>query len=228
VALVFKRLDSEYGWNATCILKKMPSVLPKLYEQMMEKLERGTMDQQCCKNVLIAASLAFRPLSFSELGVIAGVEPGMDLPTIVEECGSFLMTRDDKVYLIHQSAKIYLLETFKDRLQSAGDYPGHASIARRSIETMSSLLHQNMYDLDYGLKPEDLKPPQPDPLAPIRYSCTFWADHLLSASGLESSRGPVLEFLKAHFLHWLEALSLIGRLSDGVLSVRRLLNTAQV
>ncbi|KID82919.1 NACHT and WD40 domain protein [Metarhizium guizhouense ARSEF 977] len=227
VALVFKMLDSEYGWNAARVLERTPPGLPSLYGQMMGKMEKDTMDRQCCKNVLVAASLAYRPLSLPELGVVAGVEPGIDLPTIVEECGSFLMTRDDKVFIIHQSAKDYVLESCKAGLQSAGDVPGHASIAKRSIEAMSAVLRQNMYDLDYGLKPDDLKPPEPDPLAMIRYSCTFWVDHLLSASGLECSRESVLEFLKAHFLHWLEALSLMGRLPDGVLSVRTLLHAAQ-
>lgn len=144
VALVFKMLDSEYGWNATRVLERTPPGLPNLYGQMMGKMEKDTMDRQCCENVLVAASLAYRPLSLPELGVVAGVEPGIDLPTIVEECGSFLMTRDDKVFIIHQSAKNYVLESFKVGLQSAGDVPGHASIAQHSTEAMSVVLRRNM------------------------------------------------------------------------------------
>ncbi len=44
---------------------------------------------------------------------------------------------------------------------------------------MSPVLKQNMYDLDYGFKPKDMNPPKRDPLAPIRYSCVFWVEHLL-------------------------------------------------
>jgi hypothetical protein len=91
-----------------------------------------------------------------------------------------------------------------------------------------SRLKQNMYNLDFDFKPEDMTPPQPDPLAPIRYFCVFWAGHLLNGNSLESKKemaddGAVFSFLEKHFLHWIESLSLLGNLSDGVTSIRKLL-----
>jgi hypothetical protein len=35
-------------------------------------------------------------------------------------------------------------------------------------------------------------------------------------------------FLQDHFLHWIESLSVLGKLSDGVLSVRKLLHIVRV
>jgi hypothetical protein len=62
----------------------------------------------------------------------------------------------------------------------------------------------------------------------------FLFDHLceIDSQSLDhrkelSDDGGVLVFLKVHFLHWLEGLSLIHKLLDGVLSIRKLLHYAQ-
>ena len=75
--------------------------------------------------------------------------------------------------------------------------------------------------------------PDPDPLGSIRYSCMFWVDHLCKADDQDrgkelSDNGAIFAFLREHFLHWLESLSLIHKLSDGVLSIKKLLHTVRV
>ena len=236
VALVFKELDSVEGWYATDIIKAIPPGLSELYDYIMARIEKGVMrDPQYCKDVLVTTVLAYRPLSLSELTILAGLPSNINPRTIVKKCGSFLTTRENTVNLIHQSAKDYLEKNYKSRLQEAGIAQGHVDISRRSLKEMSSILKQNIYTLPLGFKPKDIRPPDPDPLAPIRYSCVFWADHLCFLNG-ESPKckrelmddGPVFEFLKERFLRWLESLSLLGKLSDGVQSIRRLLHVAQV
>jgi hypothetical protein len=58
----------------------------------------------------------------------------------------------------------------------------------------------------------------------VQYACLYWVAHL--GLGVSSHRpmdaGMVLEFLKKHFLHWLEALAWMRRLSSGVESIRKL------
>ena len=243
VALVFKELDVEdenhikvHGMYALEIIGEIPSGLKELYDHMMTKIEKGKRrDPQYCRNVLVAAVLAYRPLTLSELAVLADLPPEMDAQTIVKKCGSFLTTKDETVYLIHQSAKDYLDENNTSRLQLEGVCQGHADIGRRSINAMSSVLKQNIFNLDFGFRPMDITPPKPDPLAKIRYSCVFWADHLCFENGESpackqelTDDGRVFEFLKERFLCWLESLSLLGNLSDGVQSIRRLLHIAQV
>lgn len=104
----------------------------------------------------------------SELAIVAALPSKINPQNVVEKCGSFLATRQKTVYLIHQSAKDYLNESYTWRLQPAGPAQGHTDIATRSIDAMSSMLpRQNMYNLDFGFKPKDMAPPNPDPLAPI-------------------------------------------------------------
>jgi hypothetical protein len=236
VALVFKELNSVEGWDAVETVQNIPLGLTDLYSHMMARIDRGNeRNRQRCKNVLAATFLVYRPLSLAELAVVAGLPEKINPRTIVDRCGSFLTIKDETVYLIHQSAKDYLGDNYVTRLQPVGVIQGHMDIGIRAIDAMSSMLRRNMYNLDLGFKPENMTPPDPDPLAPIRYSCVFWADHLCSLNN-DNSRllgeladdGKVFGFLKEYFLRWLESLSLIGKLSNGLLSIRKILHAAQV
>ncbi|KKF94956.1 Vegetative incompatibility protein HET-E-1 [Ceratocystis platani] len=64
--------------------------------------------------------------------------------------------------------------------------------------------------------------PNPDPLAPIRYSCIFWVDHLHESLAVFSGNDKLLEFFKEKYLQWLEALSLLRNISAGVKALRNL------
>lgn len=232
VWLVFKELDSESGWHALDIIQSMPPGLPRLYDHMMTKIERGARDLQYCKDMLVAASLAYDPLSLSELVILTSLPPRVDVQTIVKKCGSFLiLTKSEKVKMIHKSAKDYLSKDPK--LYPRGIARAQADITRRSIDAMSKL-KRDIYNLqDYGIKIEDITQPRETPLAPIRYFCVFWVNHLCEAirenhEQHEEICSFALKFLTLHFLHWLESLSLLGKLSEGILCIRELLSLIQV
>lgn len=233
VSLVFRDLRSVRGSYAIRTISDYPSGLSMLYDHKMSRIEgEETKHLQHCKDVLVATLLAYRPLSLDELAVLVPWAADTDPYTIVEKCSSFLAIARGTVNVVHQSVKDFLEKNYKTRLQSAGPAQGHADISRRSIDAMFSKLEKNVYNLDFGFKPKDITPPDPDPLAPVRYSCVFWVDHLCFKSP-EYKReliddGLVLGFLKSRFLRWLESLSLIGKLSDGVLSIRKLLDVVQV
>jgi len=61
------------------------------------------------------------------------------------------------------------------------------------------------------------------------YACSFWIVHICEikrdAGGLERQ---VLEFLRRHFLHWLEAMSILGRSRDTAGLLDRLLGWVEV
>lgn len=118
VALVFKELSSVEGWYAVEIIEKIPPGLSELYDHMMTRIENGKMsDPQYCKNVLMATSLAYRSLSLFELPVLAGLPPKIKPQSMVEKCDSFLTTKENTVYLIHQFAKDYLKANYSSRFQ---------------------------------------------------------------------------------------------------------------
>jgi len=232
LSLVFKDLRTMRGSYAVRNIKDYPSGLSKLYDHKITRIENATVEHlQPCKDVLIATSLAYRPFSLSELAALLPWSDEIDPCTVIEECGSFLAIKEETVSPIHKSAKDYLMN-HHSRLQGS-TIQGHVDITKFSVEAMSSL-KMDIYGLrDYGLELKDIRPPRPDPLASIRYSCVFWLDHLCDAIKVDPGKGKELcdlgfEFLKEHFLHWLESLSLFRKLSDGVFSIRRLMAVAQV
>ncbi|RYP48229.1 hypothetical protein DL768_005836 [Monosporascus sp. mg162] len=208
--LQYAEMHEAAEWRFRAVEEDYGSELSELYDSMMTGIEeRQTPDTEHCKDVLLAACLAYRPLSLSELAFVAGLPPHINPKTVVEECGSFLMAKDGTVRSIHRSVKDYL-----ENSQPARVVQGHAAIGRRSMDAMSRL-EQNIYNLELGFRPEGKPPPNPDPLAPLRYSCVFWADHLLNAETAESESvlfgaEAVFAFLKDHFLRWLETAGIKG------------------
>jgi hypothetical protein len=92
---------------------------------------------------------------------------------------------------------------------------------------MGKTLRRNIYDLHFpGFSVDRVNPPQPDPLAPARYSCVYWTDHLLCAPSRNANDlqdgGSVDKFLRRSYLYWLEALSLLRSISEGILSIAKL------
>lgn len=92
---------------------------------------------------------------------------------------------------------------------------------------MSETLRRDIYDLHHpGTSIDDVRTPKPDSLAPVRYSCFYWVDHLSNAVSREASRpidgGTVYRFLSKKYRYWLEALSLLRDMPEGVVAMTKL------
>lgn len=55
--------------------------------------------------------------------------------------------------------------------------------------------------------------------AELQYACQYWVQHLQRSETQLLDNEQVHVFLREHLLHWLEALSLIGKTSEGVLAL---------
>ncbi|KAL7755633.1 hypothetical protein ACKLNR_014160 [Fusarium oxysporum f. sp. zingiberi] len=96
---------------------------------------------------------------------------------------------------------------------------------------MSETLRRDMYGLHHpGTSINDVCQPEPDPLAPARYSCIYWVDHLSDAISHTTStpidglrdEGATYQFLRRKYLYWLEALSLLRGMPEGVIAMTKL------
>ncbi|KAL3605281.1 hypothetical protein FPOAC2_00224 [Fusarium poae] len=233
VALVFAdlELNETHGAFAVDRIKKSPPELDRLYEHMMDRMEsRARVDTAVCKEALVAVMLAYRPLSFKELSVLANLPSNIEVRTIIRECGSFLtITEEDRVQLIHQSAMEYLEKSYIPKLGDGGKARSHFHICQRSVVAMSILGHDHKGLGRFDSLPEEQLISIRERLNLLEYYCCFWAFHFCESrsSGSESDE-LVLKFLKSHFLHWIEALCLTGLLSNAVQSIRSLLTVIQV
>ncbi|KAE8386476.1 NACHT and WD40 domain protein [Aspergillus alliaceus] len=48
----------------------------------------------------------------------------------------------------------------------------------------------------------------------LQYSCRYWVHHLVNSKDLTSATYDALSFLEEHFLHWVEAMSILGLASE--------------
>jgi hypothetical protein len=163
-----------------------------------------------------------------ELGHIAGLPEDLcdDLRSVghlVDQCASFLTVRKNIVYFVHQSAKDYMtVGRGQEILTSRQDY-GHDQVSSRCLNTMSKLLKINISGLSTpSSKVSDVPLERRQALAAqLEYACCYWMQHLamvekttLAKTAL-TDHGKVDQFLRQMLLQWLEALSLIGRISEG-------------
>jgi hypothetical protein len=240
VALVIEELQDVLGGDILEVLEEIPSGLTPLYDRMMKQIRQLRRQYpQYCFLTLSIATLAYRPLHLLEMHTVAGLQKDIrgliDLKGIISMCGSFLTIRDNYIYFIHQSAKDYLTKNTYTTIFPDGPGHVHHHIFLRSLDALSTSLKRDIFQLnDPGPIRKNTRP-DVDPLASIQYACVFWLDHFceISAQSLFDKNdavddGSIFAFFKQHFLHWLESLSLIGKLSEGVLAVSKLLDRVQV
>ncbi|KAJ5085188.1 hypothetical protein N7532_009959 [Penicillium argentinense] len=151
------------------------------------------------------------------------------LEEIIGLCGSFLTLRGRTISLVHQSAKDFLLREAVQEIFPDGEDIVHYFIFSKSLGAISRMLRRDIYSLLHpGYPVNQVNQPDPDPLASIRYACVYWVDQLCRCSTTKNATkdlqdsGPVGIFFRNDYLHWLEALSLIRSLSEGVASIQRL------
>ncbi|KAF2007834.1 WD40 repeat-like protein [Amniculicola lignicola CBS 123094] len=240
VALVCQALEGVSKWNVMGKLKTFPPGLDELYERMMKQI--STLDgAELSKQILAVAATVYRPITLKELATFVGqIEDEASDPDIIElvgYCGSFLTLRGNTVYFVHQSAKDFICAKASHEIFPAGCEKIHGVLLSRSLQVMSSAaLHRDMYDLRRpGCFIEEVKLPDSDPLAALRYTCTYWIDHLCDCNfdGMPEAQahlqkgGAVEVFLSTKYLYWLEALSLCQAMSKGVMSMAQLAGLAQ-
>jgi len=131
------------------------------------------------------------------------------------------------VRLLHPSFRDFLLDDERclDHHIWIDSKKAHGDVFMSCLSRMSKYLQRDMGNLrlpgalscevDDGVTQSCL------PLD-IQYACCYWVSHLQRSNVELCDNSQVHIFLREHFLHWLEALSLLGKISDGVLIVRSL------
>nr|WVH32653.1 WD domain protein [Trichoderma asperellum] len=222
VALVCQNLERISLQSPLRILNKFPPGLDSLYKRMMEQIYGlEDSDAKFCYQILATVLLVYQPVTLAELGTL--IESTDNDPVDAELihkaigfCGSFLTMRDSRVYIIHQSAKDYLSGKAASTIFPSNSADIHGVIFVRSIQAMSTRLQRNIYNLHSpGTSINNIKAPDPDPLAAVRYSCVHWVDHFCyiynsNKDQVNHECQEVFLFLRKYFLYWLEALGLMG------------------
>ncbi|KAB8213589.1 hypothetical protein BDV33DRAFT_184479 [Aspergillus novoparasiticus] len=107
----------------------------------------------------------------------------------------------------------------------------HEFIACQCLAVMGRYLKKNICDLpSYGTSRTEIDPDSIARFLPpaLQYACRYWVYHLTQSLASAKSLNQVLPFLKNHFLHWLEAMSIVGMISEAIIAVNSLLQLTKV
>ncbi|KAJ6017869.1 hypothetical protein N7451_001248 [Penicillium sp. IBT 35674x] len=233
VALVCQDLDRTSRRHALEKLVGFPLGLDALYSRMIDQV-RNSEDAEHCKRILAVMSVVYRPVAFDELAYLVELPDDLSddyeaLSEIIAVCGSFLTVREDTIVFVHQSAKEFLLKETQNGVFPGGIEAEHYAIFSRSLQAMFKTLRRDIFNLKLpGFPIEKVIPPSPNPLVAAKYACLYWVDHLQHSGCYKKDnicvdeRGCVGDFLQKHYLHWLEALSILRSLSQGISAMLKL------
>jgi NACHT domain len=180
------------------------------------------------REVVGSVIILFDPLSTSDLSGLLNVSSESVSGTL-EPLHSVLDISEDEessIQPFHLSFRDFLLDNKRcsnTQFWVAED-KAHSNLVSRCIKIMSDALMKDICilgELDClvsGIDQNLIKTALP---AHIQYACRYWIRHL-QRTEIHLHHKEVLDFLRDHFLHWLEALSLMRQISEGLLVIQAL------
>ena len=97
----------------------------------------------------------------------------------------------------------------------------HQMLFQKCLKVLSgpNALRENMCDLQYPGQPRQEVDPTiiNERFSPVfQYACRYWVHHVQQSMVPIHDDDKVHDFLRKHFLHWLEALSLMNRIAEAI------------
>jgi hypothetical protein len=137
--------------------------------------------------------------------------------------------------MLHLSPSDFLIDSTNHDANAfwLNERTSHERIAINCLRLLDSggYLKEDMcYVKSPGTLRVDIAPGAIDTALPadVRYACLYWVYHLERSNIRITDGHQVYSFLKQHFLHWLEALSLLGKISESVIMINTLQSLAGV
>lgn len=197
------------------------TVISQIFDDQSEEDEFYARFRATVGAVVILAE----PLSTSSLAALLDMSQEQEvdfhclsgLPAVLQ-----VLPDPDPVRILHKSFGDFLLSE-KMRTRPFGiDGPAmHRTLAMNCLRLLSSPtgLRENLCNLTYpGEKRREIEKSRVNSCMPppIQYACRYWVHHVEHSSIQLCDNDQVHQFLKRHFLHWLEALSFIELLDEVV------------
>lgn len=222
--------------NATLPEKQLNSIYLTILEGTARRLTKHEKRRwyNLLKETLGAIILLRSPLSTSSLAELLGI-PLRHLHQASLNLHSILNVTEDidrPLYIHHPSLRDFLLnerrcgESFwVDETQV------NATLAKKCMQLMKMSLRQNICGID---APEvyvaEMHRPQPETIIKpeMQYACLYWIVHVHYGKISLCDDGEVHSFLIEHYLHWLEVICWMGRVSEGIYAIALLESLAAV
>ncbi|KAL2803394.1 putative wd40 protein [Aspergillus granulosus] len=174
------------------------------------------------------------PLPARSLSKLADI-PTESVSLRLDSLHAVLSIPDDEakpVRLFHLSFRDFLLDIdTRDKTPLwINEKEMHGTLTNRCLELMRGSLRKNICKLPGdGTRRSDIDISSVDRhLSPeLRYACCYWSQHLVQGQNPASALKKAFKILKAHFLHWVEAMSILGLISEVVGAINRLQSYTQ-
>ncbi|KAI1281262.1 vegetative incompatibility protein HET-E-1 [Xylaria sp. FL0933] len=119
------------------------------------------------------------------------------------------------VRLLHLSFRDFLLNSSNESRFRIDEQIAHRRLATHCMRVMNKTLRKDICKLNWpGTRYENIDENIINSrLTPeVQYACQYWAYHDEQAKDCVGDGGHVHVFLQRHYLHWMEALALIGQM----------------
>jgi hypothetical protein len=170
-----------------------------------------------------AITTLFSTLSVGALSQMLDVST-KDLLRIFSRLHSILDVSEDSarpLRLHHDSFRDFLSD--KTRCQDSRLFvnkkEAHARLVTRCIKVMSSALKEDICGQCMpGVLVLDVNISHIQRCLPleVQYACLYWVRHLISSGQRLLDDGDMHQFLREHALHWMEAMSWMGKTSEAI------------
>jgi hypothetical protein len=171
------------------------------------------------------------PLSVRALSQLLEIDPEvMDnrLDTL-HSVISIPPTRNGLVRLLHLSFRDYLIT--KESEFRVDERHTNQTLAKHCLRVMRGGLRENICSLSFpGMHRSVVDHQQLEKAIPsqLQYACIHWVYHQMEGDRKLNNDNEIYDFLTTHFLHWLEAMSLLGRVKECLDSLRSLARWLEV
>lgn len=210
--------------------------LHQIYDPILSQMFQDNTEAEISQQLQFLGALVLlaSPLSAASLAALLDIDVDDDVNWWLPELHSVLDIPAEPhgvIRLLHKSFSDFLLrpEDSTSSNHRVDQKEIHAMLATKCIQRMQAGLKRDICDFQ---KPDiikkDIEQRTVDAHIPadLRYACLHWIHHLLSSK--EVNEDDISTFLYEHFLHWLEALSLLGELVHGAAAIGQLIDIFQV
>ncbi|KNB07800.1 hypothetical protein FOXG_19913 [Fusarium oxysporum f. sp. lycopersici 4287] len=134
---------------------------------------------------------------------------------------------ESPVRLLHLSFRDYLIDPENEVTVEfwVDEKLTHQKLAKHCLRVMRGGLRKNICGLSFpGMRRSAVDLGQLEKSMPsqVQYACMHWQYHQTKGDSKPNDEKEVYDFLTTHFLHWVEAMSLLGRVKECLDSLRSL------
>lgn len=194
----------------------LPILTQLIDDQDNDESEQHQLLQEF-QEIVGAIILLVVPLSINALSLFLGLEPDLisNRLDLFQSVLNVPKNRDLPVRILHLSFRNFLVRSQSKFL--VDEPKKHMDIAMRCLITMRARLKKNICNLKgYGIQRTEIDtrsihqhlPPE------LQYSCRYWVHRLTQSNDVAAAIADIFLFLQEHFMHWMEAMSLLGVVSE--------------